>query len=152
MFQRILVANRGEIALRIIRACREMGIETVAVYSTADRGASYLDLADQAICIGPPQSSGSYLDINKIISAAENADFAEICRDCKIEFIGPHHDAMAKLGDKVSAKAIAQSAGVHLVPGSDGLLTSEQDAVAVAEKIGYPVLIKATAGGGGKGM
>jgi acetyl-CoA carboxylase biotin carboxylase subunit len=168
MFQRILVANRGEIALRIIRACREMGIETVVVYSTADRGASYLELADQAICIGPPQASGSYLDINKIISAAEignvqaihpgygflaeNAGFAEVCRDCKIEFIGPPHEAMQKLGDKVSAKAIAQQAGVHLVPGSNGLLTSEQDAIAVAEKIGYPVLIKATAGGGGKGM
>jgi acetyl-CoA carboxylase biotin carboxylase subunit len=145
-----------------------MGIETVVVYSTADRGAAYLDLADQAICIGPPQAAGSYLDINKIISAAEignvqaihpgygflaeNAGFAEVCRDCKIEFIGPPHEAMQKLGDKVSAKAIAQHAGVHLVPGSDGLLTSEQDAVAVAQKIGYPVLIKATAGGGGKGM
>ncbi len=168
MFQRILVANRGEIALRIIRACREMGIETVVVYSTADRGASYLELADQAICIGPPQASGSYLDINKIISAAEignvqaihpgygflaeNAGFAEVCRDCKIEFIGPPHEAMSKLGDKVSAKAIAQAAGVHLVPGSNGLLTSEQEAIAVAQKIGYPVLIKATAGGGGKGM
>ena len=168
MFQRILVANRGEIALRIIRACREMGIETVAVYSTADRGASYLDLADQAICIGPPIAASSYLDINKIISAAEignvqaihpgygflaeNAGFAEVCRDCNIEFIGPPHASMSKLGDKVSAKEIAQSANVHLVPGSDGLITSEAEAIQVAEKIGYPVLIKATAGGGGKGM
>ena len=145
-----------------------MGIETVVVYSTADRGASYLELADQAICIGPPAASASYLDINKIISAAEignvqaihpgygflaeNADFAEVCRDCNIEFIGPPHEAMSKLGDKVSAKAIALAAGVHLVPGSDGLITSEQEALAVAQKIGYPVLIKATAGGGGKGM
>ncbi len=168
MFQRILVANRGEIALRVIRACREMGIETVAVYSTADRGAAYLDLANQAICIGPPAASASYLDFNKIISAAEvgnvqaihpgygflaeNADFAEVCRDCNIEFIGPPHTAMAKLGDKVSAREIAQSANVHLVPGSDGLLTSEDQALSVAQKIGYPVLIKATAGGGGKGM
>ncbi len=168
MFQRILVANRGEIALRVIRACREMGIETVAVYSTADRGASYLDLANQSICIGPPAASASYLDFNKIISAAEvgnvqaihpgygflaeNADFAEVCRDCNIEFIGPPHQAMAQLGDKVSAREIAQSANVHLVPGSDGLLTSEDQALSVAQKIGYPVLIKATAGGGGKGM
>lgn len=168
MFQRILVANRGEIALRIIRACREMGIETVAVYSTADRGASYLDLADHSICIGPPAGASSYLDMNQIISAAEignvqaihpgygflaeNAKFAEVCRDCNIEFIGPPHQAMAKLGDKVSAKAIAQAANVHLVPGSDGLIDDEQTAIEIAQKIGYPVLIKATAGGGGKGM
>jgi acetyl-CoA carboxylase biotin carboxylase subunit len=168
MFQRILVANRGEIALRIIRACREMGIETVVVYSTADKDASYLELADQTICIGPPAATASYLDINKIISAAEignvqaihpgygflaeNAGFAEVCRDCNIEFIGPHHEAMAKLGDKVSAKAIAQAASVHLVPGSDGLITNEEEALRVAQKIGYPLLIKATAGGGGKGM
>ncbi len=168
MFQRILVANRGEIALRIIRACREMGIESVVVYSTADREASYLKLADQSICIGPPTAAASYLDINKIISAAEignvqaihpgygflaeNAGFAEVCRDCNIEFIGPPHEAMSKLGDKISAKAIAQAANVHLVPGSEGLITSEEEAVAVAQNIGYPVLIKATAGGGGKGM
>lgn len=168
MFQRIMVANRGEIALRIIRACREMGIETVAVYSTADRGASYLDLADHAICIGPPAGASSYLDMNQIISAAEignvqaihpgygflaeNAKFAEVCRDCNIEFIGPPHEAMAKLGDKVSAKAIAQAANVNLVPGSDGLITDEETAIGIAQKIGYPVLIKATAGGGGKGM
>ncbi len=168
MFQRILVANRGEIALRVVRACREMGIETVAVYSTADRGATYLDLADQAICIGPPVASASYLDFNRIISAAElgnvqaihpgygflaeNAEFAEVCRDCNIEFIGPPHAAMAKLGDKISAKEIAQAASVHLVPGSEGLITSEEEAIRVAQDIGYPVLIKATAGGGGKGM
>jgi acetyl-CoA carboxylase biotin carboxylase subunit len=168
MFQRILVANRGEIALRVIRACRDLGIETVAVFSQADRGAHYLTLADEAICIGPAAASDSYLMINRIISAAEignvqaihpgygflseNAHFAEVCRTCKIEFIGPSHEAMAKLGDKVSAKLIAKEANVPTVPGSDGLLTDENEAVRIAAQIGYPVLIKATAGGGGKGM
>ena len=168
MFQRILVANRGEIALRVIRACREMGIETVAVFSEADRGSHYLDLADEAYCIGPAQSANSYLMINRIISAAEignvqaihpgygflseNAHFAEVCRSCRIEFIGPSHEAMAKLGDKVSAREIAAQAKVPVVPGSDGLITSEREALEVAARIGYPVLIKATAGGGGKGM
>jgi acetyl-CoA carboxylase, biotin carboxylase subunit len=168
MFQRILVANRGEIALRIIRACREMGIQTVAVFSEADRGADYLRLANEAYCIGPAQASNSYLMINRIISAAEvgnvqaihpgygflaeNEHFAEVCRSCNIEFIGPPHEAMAKLGDKVTAKEIAKAAKVELVPGSDGLVTSEQEAMAIAGKIGYPILIKATAGGGGKGM
>lgn len=168
MFQRILVANRGEIALRVIRACRDLGIESVAVFSQADRGAHYLTLANEAICIGPPAASESYLMINRIISAAEvgnvqaihpgygflseNAHFAEVCRTCKIEFIGPSHEAMAKLGDKVSAKLIAREAKVPTVPGSDGLLTDESEAVRVASHIGYPVLIKATAGGGGKGM
>lgn len=168
MFQRILIANRGEIALRVIRACKDMGIETVAVFSQADRGAHYLSLADEAICIGPPAAVDSYLLINRIISAAEvgnvqaihpgygflseNAHFAEVCRTCKIEFIGPSHEAMAKLGDKVSAKLIAREANVPTVPGSDGLLTDEGEAVRVAARIGYPVLIKATAGGGGKGM
>lgn len=168
MFQRILVANRGEIALRVIRACRELGVETVAVFSQADRGAHYLSLATEAICIGPPPAVDSYLMINRIISAAEvgnvqaihpgygflseNAHFAEVCRTCKIEFIGPSHEAMAKLGDKVTAKQIAKEAKVPTVPGSDGLLTDEGEAVRVAARIGYPVLIKATAGGGGKGM
>ena len=168
MFQRVLVANRGEIALRIIRACKELGIETVAVFSEADRGAHYLELADEAYCIGGRPSTESYLMINRIISAAEignvqaihpgygflaeNAHFAEVCRSCKIEFIGPTHEAMNKLGDKVSAKLIAHKAKVPLVPGSDGLITSESEALRVAEQIGYPVLIKATAGGGGKGM
>ncbi len=168
MFQRILVANRGEIALRVIRACREMGIQTVAVFSEADRGAHYLSLADEAYCIGPPPSVDSYLMINRIISAAEignvqaihpgygflaeNAHFAEVCRSCNIEFIGPPHEAMAKLGDKISARTIAAEAKVPLVPGSDGLVTSEQEALQIASRIGYPVLIKATAGGGGKGM
>ncbi len=168
MFQRILVANRGEIALRILRACREMGIETVAVCSEADRGADYLKLANESICIGPAQASGSYLLIKNIISAAEignvqaihpgygflseNEHFAEVCRSCKIEFIGPSVDAMSKLGDKISAKEVARAANVAGVPGSDGLIGSEEEALAIAAKIGYPILIKATAGGGGKGM
>ena len=169
MFERILVANRGEIALRVIRACREMGIETVAVFSEADRGAHYLDLADAAYCIGPAQATDSYLKINNIIAAAEvgnaqaihpgygflaeNAHFAEVCRRSDIEFIGPPHEAMAQLGDKVSAREIAGKADVNLVPGSDGLITDIDDAVKLAnEHIKYPVLIKATAGGGGKGM
>jgi acetyl-CoA carboxylase biotin carboxylase subunit len=168
MFQRILIANRGEIALRIIRACREMGIETVAVYSEADRGAHYLDLADEAWCIGPPQALESYLQIKRIISAAEignvqavhpgygflaeNAHFAEVCRSCNIEFIGPPVEAMQALGDKVSAREIARKAGVPCVPGSDGLVSDVEEAVRIADQIGYPVLIKATAGGGGKGM
>jgi acetyl-CoA carboxylase biotin carboxylase subunit len=168
MFQRVLIANRGEIALRVIRACKELGIETVAVFSEADRGAHYLELADEAYCIGAAPAGDSYLMINRIISAAEignvqaihpgygflaeNAHFAEVCRSCNIEFIGPTHEAMEKLGDKVSAKEIARSAKVPLVPGSDGLVTSESEARAIANRIGYPVLIKATAGGGGKGM
>jgi acetyl-CoA carboxylase biotin carboxylase subunit len=168
MFQRILVANRGEIALRVIRACKEMGIETVAVFSEADRGAYYLELADEAICIGAAPAGESYLMINRIISAAEignvqaihpgygflaeNAHFAEVCRSCNIEFIGPTHEAMQKLGDKVTAKEIAKAAKVPLVPGSDGLVSSESEALSIANRIGYPVLIKATAGGGGKGM
>lgn len=169
MFERILVANRGEIALRVIRACREMGIETVAVFSEADRGAHYLELADAAYCIGPAQAPDSYLNINNIIAAAEvgnaqaihpgygflaeNAHFAEVCRRSDIEFIGPPHEAMAQLGDKVSARSIAGQAEVNLVPGSDGLVTDIDEAVKLAnEHIKYPVLIKATAGGGGKGM
>jgi acetyl-CoA carboxylase biotin carboxylase subunit len=168
MFQRILIANRGEIALRIIRACRELGIETVVVFSEADRNADYLRLADEAICIGPAQASQSYLLIKHIISAAEignvqaihpgygflseNEHFAEVCRSCKIAFIGPSPEAMGRLGDKVTAKELAKQAQVNLVPGSDGLITSEDEALAIASRIGYPVLIKATAGGGGKGM
>ncbi|MBI1310848.1 acetyl-CoA carboxylase biotin carboxylase subunit [bacterium] len=168
MFQRILVANRGEIALRVIRACRELGIESVAVFSEADRGAHYLELADEKYCIGPAPSTNSYLFFNNIIAAAEignaqaihpgygflaeNAEFARICRECDIEFIGPPHEAMNKLGDKVAARQMAMAADVPVVPGSDGLITSEAEAVRIAEEIGYPVLIKATAGGGGKGM
>jgi acetyl-CoA carboxylase biotin carboxylase subunit len=168
MFQRILIANRGEIALRVIRACRELGIETVAVFSEADRNAHYLSLVNEAYCIGPPSSSESYLKVDRIISAAElgnvdaihpgygflaeNAEFAEQCRASRIEFIGPPHEAMALLGDKVRAKRIAEEARVPLVPGSDGLVTSEDQALRVAAEVGYPVLIKATAGGGGKGI
>jgi acetyl-CoA carboxylase biotin carboxylase subunit len=168
VFHRILVANRGEIALRVIRAAREMGIDTVAVYSKADEGAAYLDLADEKICIGPAPSASSYLSIPSIIAAAEvvdvdaihpgygflseNADFAQTCRDHGIEFIGPDAETMRKLGDKASAREIAQQARVPVVPGSDGLVTDDKQAIEVAERIGYPVLIKATAGGGGRGM
>ncbi len=168
MYKRILIANRGEIALRVIRACREMGIETVAIFSEGDRGSAYLDLADEAYCVGPAKSTQSYLKIDQVISAAEvgnveaihpgygflseNSHFNEVCRSCKIDFIGPSPEAMEKLGDKNTARAIARDANVPVVPGSDGLLTDEEEAVRVAHEIGFPVLIKATAGGGGKGM
>lgn len=168
MYKRILIANRGEIALRIIRACRELGIETVCVFSEADRGAQYLELADEAICIGPAKSAQSYLKIDQVISAAEvgnveaihpgygflseNAHFNEVCRSCKIDFIGPSPEAMEMLGDKNSARKLARDAKVPTVPGSDGLLANEQQALETAHRIGFPVLIKATAGGGGKGM
>ncbi len=168
MFNRILIANRGEIALRVIRACRELGIESVAVFSEADRGSSYLELADQAICIGGPKSMDSYLRIDQIIAAAEvsgaeaihpgygflaeNAHFNEVCRSSGFEFIGPSPDAMQKLGDKNQARAMAVAANVPCVPGSQGLIESDAEAIRIANEIGYPVLIKATAGGGGKGM
>jgi acetyl-CoA carboxylase biotin carboxylase subunit len=168
MFKRILVANRGEIALRIFRACREMGIETVAVFSEADRGANYLQMADEAFCIGPPKAAESYLKIDRIISAAEvgnvqaihpgygflaeNSHFAEVCRDCDITFIGPTPEAMAKLGDKNSARKMARQADVPTVPGSEGLIESEADALKLAQQLGFPVLVKASAGGGGRGM
>ncbi len=168
MFQRILVANRGEIALRIIRACKELGVETVAVFSEADRNASYLHLADDRICIGPGPSSESYLNIARIIAAAEiadveaihpgygflaeNAHFADICRDCKIEFIGPSSDSMRALGDKIRAKEIAKTAGVPMAPDSNGPVETVDDAVRIAETIGYPVALKAAAGGGGRGI
>lgn len=168
MFRRILIANRGEIALRIMRACHELGIETVCVYSTADRDAPYLRLADRAICIGPGPAKDSYLNISRIISAAEladvdaihpgygflaeRADFSEVCRDCKIEFIGPSPEAMGKLGDKVEAKTYAKAAKVPVFPGSEGAIDDEEEAVEVAEEVGYPVIIKAAAGGGGRGM
>ncbi|MDZ4774096.1 MAG: acetyl-CoA carboxylase biotin carboxylase subunit [Planctomycetota bacterium] len=168
MFRRILIANRGEIAQRVIRACRELGIETVAVYSTADADAIYLRQADETICIGPAASAKSYLDIPSIIAAAEVADadaihpgygflsenehFAEVCRSCKITFIGPEPETIAKLGDKVAARALAHAAGVPIVPGSDGPVEDETKAIAVAAKIGYPIMIKAAAGGGGRGM
>ncbi|MGV3608518.1 MAG: acetyl-CoA carboxylase biotin carboxylase subunit [Planctomycetaceae bacterium] len=168
MFKRILIANRGEIALRVIRACKELGIETVAVYSTADKGSQYLQLADEAICIGPPKSINSYLKIDQIISAAEvgnvdaihpgygflseNSHFNEVCRSCKIDFIGPSPEAMDALGDKNQARTMARKANVPVVPGSAGLIEDEEEAVRIAAEIGFPVLIKATAGGGGKGM
>jgi acetyl-CoA carboxylase, biotin carboxylase subunit len=168
MFSRILIANRGEIALRIIRACHELGVEAVAVFSEADRGASYLEAADEAICIGPASPKESYLNIPRIISAAEIADveaihpgygflaenshFAEVCRDCNIAFIGPSPEAMKSLGDKVEARKIALKAKVPITPGSDGEIANENDALKMANKIGYPVIIKAAAGGGGRGM
>jgi acetyl-CoA carboxylase biotin carboxylase subunit len=168
MFKRILIANRGEIALRIIRACRELGIETVAIFSEADRGAHYLELADESYCVGPARATDSYLKIDRVISAAEignvqaihpgygflseNHHFAEICRSCNIEFIGPSHEAMQKLGDKDQARRLARANKVPVVPGSDGLITNESEAVEIAHRIGFPVLIKATAGGGGRGM
>jgi acetyl-CoA carboxylase, biotin carboxylase subunit len=168
VFSRVLIANRGEIALRVLRACKALGVETVCVYSEADRDAIYLRFADETICIGPAPSGQSYLDIPRIIAAAEIADveaihpgygflsenshFAEVCRDCRIGWIGPPPEVIAKMGDKVSAKAVARKAGVPLVPGSDGIVESEQEALAIAHKIGFPVIIKATGGGGGRGM
>jgi acetyl-CoA carboxylase biotin carboxylase subunit len=168
MFKRILIANRGEIALRVIRACRELGVETVAIFSEADRGAPYLELADEAFCVGPARAADSYLRIDRVISAAEignvqaihpgygflseNSHFAEVCRSCDIEFIGPTPEAMERVGDKNSARALAREAGVPTVPGSDGLLSNEREALDIARTIGFPVLLKATAGGGGKGM
>ncbi len=168
MFSKILIANRGEIALRIIRACKELGIQTAVVYSTADKDAAYLQLADQAICIGQGPPADSYLNIPRIISAAEIADvqaihpgygflaendhFADVCRSCKIEFIGPPVSAMAAVGDKVACKKLAKKAKVPTVPGSDGAVDDEKVALKLAAEIGYPVIIKAAAGGGGRGM
>jgi acetyl-CoA carboxylase biotin carboxylase subunit len=167
-FSKILIANRGEIALRILRTCEEMGIATVAVHSTVDRHALHVQLADEAVCIGEPSSSKSYLNIPNIIAAAltrnataihpgygflaENARFAEICADHDIAFIGPTPEAIRSMGDKSTAKETMQRVGVPTVPGSDGLLTDEKEALQLAAKIGYPVIIKATAGGGGRGM
>ena len=168
MLEKVLIANRGEIALRIIRACRELGVRTVAVYSQADAESLHVKLADEAYCIGPPISTRSYLHIPAIISTAvvtgadaihpgygflaENANFAEICQDHRIKFIGPSREAIMSMGDKSSAKQTMIQAGVPVVPGSDGLIEIESDAFEIAEEIGYPVLVKATAGGGGRGM
>jgi len=168
VFKKILIANRGEIALRIIRTCREMGIKTVAVYSTADRESLHVRFADEAVCIGPPKSADSYLNIPSILAAAEitnadaihpgygflseNAKFSEICRDYGIKFIGPSPESISSMGDKATAKETMKAAGVPVVPGSEGLLEDIETAKKTAEKIGYPVIIKATAGGGGKGM
>ena len=168
MFKKILIANRGEIAMRIIRTCKEMGIKTVAVYSTADKDSLHVTFADEAVCIGPPASAQSYLNIPMIMSAAEitNADaihpgygflaendtFAEICAQYKIKFIGPTPEQIRKMGDKITAKETMKKAGVPVIPGSDGLIKDLGDAKKAAKKIGYPVILKATAGGGGKGM
>ncbi len=168
MFKKILIANRGEIACRIIWTCKELGIKTVAVHSEADKDALHVRYADEAICIGPPPSAQSYLNIPSIISAAEitdadaihpgygflseNAHFAEVCGDCNIKFIGPNPAVIRKMGDKSEAKRTMKEAGVPVTPGSEGLLDDEDSAVVEAARIGYPVLIKATAGGGGRGM
>ncbi len=168
MFKRILIANRGEIAVRVIRACREMGIRTVAVYSQADETCLHAQLADEAVCIGKAPSSESYLKIANIISASEvtdvdaihpgfgflseNAHFADICEECGITFIGPSPDNIRDMGDKARAREMMKKAGVPVTPGSDGVVKSQEEALAIAKKLGYPVLIKAVAGGGGKGM
>lgn len=168
MFKKILIANRGEIALRVIRTCKEMGIKTVAVYSTADAESLHVRFADEAVCIGPPPSNLSYLKMSNIIAAAEitnadaihpgygflseNAKFSKICQEHNIKFIGAAPDMIDKMGDKASAKATMKAAGVPCVPGSDGLLESYEQTEKLAEEFGYPVMLKATAGGGGKGM
>jgi acetyl-CoA carboxylase biotin carboxylase subunit len=168
MFKKVLIANRGEIALRVIRACKELGVHTLAVYSEADVDSLHVQLADEAICIGPPESSQSYLKIDRIISAAEigdvdaihpgygflseNAHFADVCTSCNIKFIGPTACAIRAMGDKNTARDTAKRAGMPVTPGSDGIVETEKDAIKVARKIGYPVMIKATAGGGGRGM
>ena len=168
MFKKILVANRGEIAVRIIRACKELNIRTVAVYSKIDANSMHVQMADEAICIGEAPSQESYLRIDRIISAAEvadvdaihpgygflseNAHFAEVCESCNIRFIGPSPQAMNSLSDKAVSRALAKKAGVDTPPGSEGTVENEKDALIVAKKIGYPVIIKAIAGGGGRGM
>lgn len=168
MFKKILIANRGEIALRIIRTCKEMGIPTVAVYSTADRESLHVSFADEAVCIGPAPSRLSYLNIPQLIAAAEvtnasaihpgygflseNASFARVCQEHSIKFIGPSPEAISKMGDKATAKDTMQQAGVPTIPGSEGLLTSLEQGIALAQEIGFPVILKATAGGGGKGI
>ena len=168
MFSKVLIANRGEIALRIIRACKELGVATVAIYSEADVDSLHVQLADEAVCIGPPKSAESYLKIDRIISAAEitdvdaihpgygflaeNAHFAEVCGSCNIKFIGPSPAAIRTMGDKNAAREQARKAGVPVCPGSDGIVDSEKTALRIAKKIGYPVMLKAVAGGGGRGM
>ncbi|MBD5589460.1 acetyl-CoA carboxylase biotin carboxylase subunit [Clostridium botulinum] len=168
MFKKILVANRGEIAVRIIRACREMGIETVAIYSEADKDALHVQLADEAVCIGPPSSKDSYLNMYNIISAtvltgsqaihpgfgflSENSKFANMCKDCNIVFIGPDSETIDKVGNKSNARDIMIRAGVQVIPGSNGVIHNEEEALNIAEEIGYPVVVKASAGGGGRGI
>ena len=168
MFQRILIANRGEIAVRILRACRELGVDTVAVYSSADADALHVQLATQAVCIGPAKAADSYLNVDALLTVArqtgcdalhpgygflsENAEFAQRCADLELTFIGPSGDVIRTMGNKAAARALMQSHGIPVVPGSDGPVSTAQDAQAVAEAIGYPVLVKASAGGGGRGM
>ncbi len=168
MFKKILIANRGEIALRVIRACKELGIKTVAVYSEADANSLHVKFADEDVCIGPAASADSYLNVSRIMSAAEitdaeaihpgygflseNADFAALCASCKIKFIGPSPEIIAKMGDKAVAKKTMREAGVPVTPGSEGLITDVDQARAIADEIGYPVIVKASAGGGGRGM
>ena len=168
MINKILIANRGEIALRIIRSCKEMGISTVAVYSTIDKESLHVKFADEAVCIGPPNSKDSYLNIPKIIAAAEitnseaihpgygflaeNSEFSKICSESKIKFIGPTHHMIEKMGDKITAKKTMEKAGIPTVPGSKDLIESISEGKKLAKKIGYPIILKATAGGGGKGM
>ncbi len=168
MFKKILIANRGEIALRIIRTCKEMGIQTVAVYSTADKDSLHVRFADEAVCIGPPSSTESYLSVPRIMAAveitnadavhpgygflAENANFAEVCTEYGVKFIGPSADMIRKMGDKITAKDTMIAAKVPVVPGSDGQLTDVKEGLKIAKQIGYPVMLKASAGGGGKGM
>jgi len=168
MFKKVLIANRGEIALRVIRTCKEMGIKTVAVYSTVDADSLHVKFADEAVCIGPPPSSESYLKMSSIISAAEitnadaihpgygflseNAKFSKICEEHGIKFIGASPDMISKMGDKATAKATMKAAGVPCVPGSDGIISDFAECEKIAKETGYPVMLKATAGGGGKGM
>jgi len=168
LFKKILIANRGEIALRIIRACRELAISTVAIHSTADANALHVRFADEAVCIGPPPSKDSYLNIPAILSAAEitradaihpgygflseNSEFAEVCENCKIRFIGPRPEMLRLMGNKVRAREAAQESGLPILPGSPGVLKEPNEAVAIAREIGFPVIFKAAAGGGGRGM
>ena len=168
MFDKILIANRGEIALRVLRACKELGIATVAVHSTADADAMHVRLADESVCIGPPPSKDSYLNIPALLAAceitgadavhpgygflSENARFAEILAEHNLEFIGPKAEHIRLMGDKIEAKKTAKRLGIPVVPGSDGGVAAEDDAMAIAKEIGFPVLVKAAAGGGGRGM
>src|SRR5919201_5602814 len=168
MFKKILVANRGEIALRVICACKELGIKTVAIYSEADRNSLHVRFADEAICIGPPRSSESYLNIPAVISAAElsnvdaihpgygllaeNANFAEVCETCRIKFIGPPPEVTRLMGEKEKARQAMKSSSLPILPGSDNIITSDREALANAEQIGFPIIVKASAGGGGRGM
>jgi acetyl-CoA carboxylase biotin carboxylase subunit len=168
MFKKILIANRGEIALRVICACKELGVKTVAIYSEADRNSLHVRFADEAICIGPPQLAQSYLNIPAVISAAEianveaihpgygllaeNANFAEVCHMSEIKFIGPRPEVMRLMGEKEKARTAMKAAGVPILPGSEGIIASDGEAVEWARQVGYPVIVKASAGGGGRGM